>query len=33
VNGAAVLHYDAEYDRIATLTGQHTEWVAERGSL
>jgi predicted nucleic acid-binding protein len=30
---ATVLHYDADYDRIATVTGQPTEWVAPRGSL
>ncbi|WFE38762.1 PIN domain nuclease [Micromonospora sp. WMMD998] len=33
LNGAVVLHYDVDYDRIATLTGQPTEWVAPRGSL
>jgi predicted nucleic acid-binding protein len=32
-NGAAVLHYDADYDRIARVTGQPVEWVAEKGSL
>jgi predicted nucleic acid-binding protein len=31
--GATVLHYDADYDRIARVTGQPTEWVVERGSL
>jgi predicted nucleic acid-binding protein len=31
--GATVLHYDADFDRIAAVTGQPTEWVAERGSL
>ncbi len=31
--GATVLHYDADYDRIAAITGQPTEWVAPRGSL
>lgn len=31
--GATVLHYDADYDRIMAVTGQPTEWVAERGSL
>lgn len=31
--GATVLHYDADYDRIATVTGQPVEWVAPRGSL
>lgn len=33
LNGATVLHYDADYDRIAAITGQPTEWVAARGSL
>ncbi|MFB9234761.1 PIN domain nuclease [Plantactinospora siamensis] len=33
VHGATVLHYDADYDRIAAVTGQPTEWVATRGSL
>lgn len=28
-----VLHYDADYDVIATVTGQQTEWVAPKGSL
>jgi predicted nucleic acid-binding protein len=31
--GATVRHYDADYDRITAVTGQPTEWVAERGSL
>jgi predicted nucleic acid-binding protein len=33
LNGATVLHYDADYDRIAAVTGQPTEWVVPRGSL
>ncbi|MCY3661393.1 MAG: PIN domain nuclease [bacterium] len=33
LNGLAVLHYDADYDRIAEVTGQRCEWVAPRGSL
>lgn len=33
VHGAVVLHYDTDYDRIAAITGQPTEWVAPRGSL
>jgi predicted nucleic acid-binding protein len=33
LNGATVLHYDADYDRIAAITGQPTEWVVPRGSL
>jgi predicted nucleic acid-binding protein len=32
-SGATVLHYDADYDRIAAVTGQHVEWVAAKGSL
>jgi predicted nucleic acid-binding protein len=28
-----VLHYDEDYDRIAEITGQRVEWLAERGSL
>lgn len=28
-----VLHYDDDYDRIATVTGQATEWVDEAGAL
>ena len=33
VNGLAVLHYDADYDRIAAVTNQRCEWVVPRGSL
>ncbi len=33
INGVAVIHYDADYDRIAQVTGQSTEWVVERGSI
>jgi len=33
LNGATVLHYDADFDRIAKITGQSVEWVAKRGSL
>ena len=32
-HGATVLHYDADYDRIAEVTGQQVEWVAAKGSL
>lgn len=31
--GLTVLHYDADYDRIAAVTRQPTEWVARAGSL
>jgi predicted nucleic acid-binding protein len=32
-HGATVLHYDADYDRIAEVTGQPVEWVAAKRSL
>jgi predicted nucleic acid-binding protein len=31
--GLAVLHYDADFDRIAGVTGQRMEWVVPQGSL
>ncbi len=31
--GLTVLHYDADYQRIARVTRQPTEWVAPAGSL
>jgi hypothetical protein len=33
LNGATVLHYDDDYDRIAKITNQSTEWIAPQGSL
>ena len=33
VAGLCVLHYDADYDRIAVVTDQPTEWVAPAGTL
>ncbi len=30
---ATVLHYDADYDCIAEVTGQAVRWIAPRGSL
>lgn len=33
LNGATVLHYDDDYDRIADVTGQPVEWIVPRGSL
>lgn len=30
---AVVVHYDADYDRIAATTGQPVEWVTPRGSI
>lgn len=32
-HGATVLHYDADYDTIAAVTGQRVEWVAPPGSV
>ena len=31
--GLIVLHYDADFDRIAAVTGQKCEWVAPPGSI
>lgn len=31
--GLVVLHYDSDYDVIASVTGQEVEWVAPKGSL
>jgi predicted nucleic acid-binding protein len=31
--GASVLHYDADFDHIATVTGQPVDWVAPRDSV
>jgi len=31
--GLIVLHYDADYERIATMTGQPVQWVVPRGSV
>jgi predicted nucleic acid-binding protein len=31
--GLTVLHYDADYDRIAKITGQPVQWVLPRGSV
>ena len=32
-NGLTVLHYDADFDRIAAVTGQRCEWVVSAGSV
>ena len=32
-NGLTVLHYDADFDRIAAVTGQPCEWVVPSGSV
>jgi predicted nucleic acid-binding protein len=31
--GLTVLHYDADFDRVAEVTGQPTEWVVPKGSV
>ncbi|MCL2420032.1 MAG: PIN domain nuclease [Conexibacteraceae bacterium] len=31
--GLIVLHYDADFDRIAAVTGQHSEWIVPAGSI
>lgn len=31
--GLAVLHYDADYERIANLTGQPVQWIVPRGRV
>lgn len=31
-NSLIVLHYDADYDRIAEVTGQDVQWIVERGT-
>ncbi|HEY8863152.1 MAG TPA: hypothetical protein VIO37_03150 [Candidatus Dormibacteraeota bacterium] len=31
--GLVVLHYDADFDRIAAVTGQTCEWVVVPGSI
>jgi predicted nucleic acid-binding protein len=32
-HGATVLHYDADYDAIAEITGQPMRWLVPKGSL
>lgn len=31
--GLSVLHYDADFDRIAKLTGQRAQWIVPRGTV
>lgn len=33
LNDLTVLHYDADFDRIAKLTGQEAQWIVPRGSV
>jgi len=32
-HGLTVLHYDADFDRVAAVTGQSTRWVVPMGSV
>ena len=32
-SGLSVLHYDADFDRVAEITGQPVEWVVPQGSV
>jgi predicted nucleic acid-binding protein len=32
-HGAVILHYDADFEHIAAVTGQPHSWIAPRGSL
>lgn len=32
VHGATVLHYDRDFDLIAAVTGQPTQWITRRGT-
>ena len=32
-NGVTILHYDGDYDTIASITGQPTQWIVERGTV
>jgi predicted nucleic acid-binding protein len=33
LSGTVLWHYDEDYDRVAAITGQRTEWIAPRGTL
>ena len=32
-NGLTVVHYDSDYEVIASVTGQATRWAAPRGTI
>lgn len=32
-NGVTIVHYDSDYETIASVTGQPTRWAAPRGSI
>jgi predicted nucleic acid-binding protein len=33
LSGLVVLHYDADFDRIAAVTGQAVQWVVDKGQV
>lgn len=33
MEGLTVIHYDADFDRIAEVTGQPSQWVVEAGTV
>ncbi|WP_041180875.1 PIN domain nuclease [Mycobacterium canetti] len=33
LSGTVLWHYDEDYDRVAAITGQPTEWIVPRGTL
>jgi predicted nucleic acid-binding protein len=33
LSGLTVIHYDADFDRIAAVTGQNCEWVVRSGTI
>jgi predicted nucleic acid-binding protein len=33
IEGLTILHYDADFETVARVTGQSTEWVVPRGSV
>ena len=33
IEGLTILHDDADFDLVAAVTGQPTEWVVPRGSI
>jgi predicted nucleic acid-binding protein len=32
-HGAVVMHYDADFEQIARVTGQQQRWIVPRGSI
>jgi predicted nucleic acid-binding protein len=32
-HGLTVLHYDADFDHVALVTGQGVQWIVPRGSV